>query len=79
MDEFKKWLHTVCFQAPPAHSYDLAKDAWVEAQKQERERIIALLTNPKKEGDLAAYGWTQAGPMGYAVADWVLRNMITPK
>ncbi len=47
-------------------------------RKEERERIIALLTSQHVEGDLAVYGWTHAGPMGYAVADHVLRSFLAP-
>jgi len=31
LPEFEKWLRSVCFQAPPAHAYDLARCAWIEA------------------------------------------------
>ena len=31
MDEFKKWLNSVCFQKPTPEAYDLAKDAWEAA------------------------------------------------
>jgi hypothetical protein len=30
---FEEWLRTVCFQAPTAEAYDLAKDAWKAAQE----------------------------------------------
>ena len=31
MDQFKKWLNSVCFQKPTPEAYDLAKDAWEAA------------------------------------------------
>lgn len=33
MDEFKKWLNSVCFQKPTPEALDLAKDAWEAALK----------------------------------------------
>ena len=33
LDEFEQWLRTECFQAPPAHAYDLALSAWKAALK----------------------------------------------
>ena len=33
VDEFEQWLRTECFQAPPAHAYDLALSAWKAALK----------------------------------------------
>lgn len=31
LPEFEKWLRSVCFQAPPAHAYNLARCAWIES------------------------------------------------
>lgn len=31
MDEFEKWLRTVCFQKPTPEAYDLAKCAWKQS------------------------------------------------
>jgi len=33
MDEFERWLKTVCFREPTPAAYDLAKCAWLEATK----------------------------------------------
>ena len=49
------------------------------AKQKERERIIALLIAPKKEGDLIVYRWTKAGSMGYAVSDRIVREFLAPK
>lgn len=80
--EGKAWSEigkAIGWHGPTAHEwYDRYR--WrKEIEERERERIIAMLTSPKTEGDLAVYGWTQAGPMGYAVADHVLRAFLTPK
>lgn len=32
MEEFEKWLRTVCFQKPTPEAYDLAKGAWMEGR-----------------------------------------------
>lgn len=37
MRDFEKWLREVCFQKPTPEAYDLARDAWIESRKQERE------------------------------------------
>jgi hypothetical protein len=42
MDEFEKWLRTVCFQKPTPEAYDLARDAWRHAIAQEREACAKL-------------------------------------
>ena len=31
--KFEKWLKSVCFQSPTSEAYELAKAAWVEANK----------------------------------------------
>lgn len=41
--EFERWLRSVCFQAPTPEAYDLARSAWDEAQKPERERCRRLM------------------------------------
>ncbi len=38
-DPFERWLRTVCFQKPTQEAYDLARDAWQAAIKQERETL----------------------------------------
>ena len=39
MDEFKKWLTSVCFQKPTPEALDLAKDAWKAALKSKTEPV----------------------------------------
>lgn len=33
MDDFDKWLRSVCFQKPTSEAYDLAKCAWYADKK----------------------------------------------
>lgn len=40
---FESWLKTVCFQAPTPEAYDLARDAWIEALKQETARLAPVI------------------------------------
>ena len=42
MPEFEKWLRSVCFQAPPAQAYDLARCAWIESDKQASADVEAM-------------------------------------
>jgi len=42
MDEFKKWLNSVCFQKPTPEAYDLAKDAWKAALKSNKEPVAEV-------------------------------------
>lgn len=39
MEDFEKWLRTVCFQPPTPEAYDLAKDAWKHANSEEVMRL----------------------------------------
>lgn len=61
-DEFKKWLRSVCFQAPPKHCEDLACMAWQEAGRvaktatdAEVERLREAL---EKISDASLNGWS---------------------
>jgi hypothetical protein len=46
---FEIWLRTVCFQAPTKEAYDLAKCAWEEATKAEREACAKTCEGIGKE------------------------------
>jgi len=50
MDEFKKWLNSVCFQKPTPEAYDLAKDAWKAALKSKTDGGAKLPCSAGLEG-----------------------------
>ena len=50
MDEFEKWLRTVCLRKPPHQAYDLAKCAWQEAMAAEREACATMVDHILREG-----------------------------
>lgn len=53
-DAFEKWLRTVCFQKPTSEAYDLARDAWQEAVRMEREACA-------QEADESVRVWSELG------------------
>ncbi len=76
MEEFEKWLRSVCFQKPTPEAYDLAKSAWLEVQEQKWQpietapkdgtRILACSTKKK----VRAVTWWRSRDNGDRYTGW---------
>ena len=66
MDDFEKWLRTVCFQEPTPEAYDLARRAWKKATNECADTLSLNRSEAQlMAGEMTASEWrTVAAVLG---------------